>query len=1158
MKNAAVSLEDKYELDSGRVYLNGTQALVRLLIMQHQRDQRAGLNTAGFVSGYRGSPVGSVDVHLWRAEKYLKDRNILFNPGLNEELGVTTVWGSQQAGIFGGGKYDGVFGLWYGKGPGLDRTGDAMKHANNAGTAKFGGVLACAGDDHLAKSSSLANQCEYTFADNMMPVLNPASVQDYLDFGLYGWALSRYSGLWVGFKCTTETIDSSASCHVDPHRIEIVEPTDFEMPEAGLNIRYPEGFIEIEERLHRDKIPAAQAFVRANKLDKIVIDSPKARLGILTAGKSYFQVRQALDDLGVSERDAAEMGIRLYKVAMTWPVEPEGILNFAKGLEEILVVEEKRPLLEDQAKTILYNMAENRRPTIYGKRNEAGETVLRSWYGLPSEQVAKVVGEALLRHQTNPELRQRLGNIESRSAAAGPAPAAQIKRLAYFCSGCPHNTSTKLPEGSRAGGGIGCHVMAMWMDRETLTFATMGAEGTHWIGESPFVETDHIFQNLGEGTYYHSGILGIRAAVAAEVNITFKILYNDAVAMTGGQPVDGPLTIPQITNTMIWEGAKKVVIVTDEPEKYKGAKNLGAGVTVHHRKDLDYIQKQFREIKGLSVIVYDQTCAAEKRRRRKKNEFPDPPKRAFINELVCEGCGDCGVKSNCVSVQPVETELGRKRMIDQSACNKDYSCIEGFCPSFVTVHDGAVRKRMGVDAEESHFDNLPEPSLPALDEPFGIFIAGIGGTGVITVGALLGMAAHMEGKGVSVLDNLGASQKNGAVTSHVRIANTPEDIHSTEIGAGRARLLLGCDLVVAADTEAMTVSSRDATHAVINARETITGDFARLPDLEFPGEGLRKNITDRVGAEDTEFVEASRLATALLGDSIGANLFMLGVAYQRGLVPLTAASIDGAIELNGVAIEMNRRAFLWGRRAAHDLEAVKAAAAPADLQDDVVMTKTTDEIVAHRKPHLTGFQNAELAARYEKFVRHVEAEEKAKTKGMTGLAEAVARYYSKLLAYKDEYEVARLYTDGQFMNKLHTQFEGDFKIKFHLAPPLFAERDKGTGELRKRPYGQWAFGVFKLLAKLKFLRNTAFDPFGYSEERKRERQAITDYEAVITELLGGLDHDNHALAVEIAEIPDQIRGYGHVKEKRAIKARAHEAELVAAFRDPGPKAAAAE
>ncbi|MCP4327711.1 MAG: indolepyruvate ferredoxin oxidoreductase family protein [Alphaproteobacteria bacterium] len=1160
MALAAVSLDDKYQLESGRIFLSGIQALVRLPIMQRQRDVAAGLDTGCFISGYRGSPLGGLDQSLWAARRFLENNKIHFQPGVNEDMAATAVWGSQQVGLHGDATVDGVFGMWYGKGPGVDRCGDVFKHANAAGTSKYGGVLAIAGDDHACRSSTLPHQSEHEFMSAMMPILDPAGVQEFLDFGLYGWAMSRYSGCWIGFKVTAETVESSASVYIDPHRAGIVLPDDFEMPPGGLNIRWPDWPPQDQEiRLQKHKLYAAIAFARANKLDRTVIDSPNPRLGIITTGKAYLDVMQALDDIGIDDAHAAEIGIRVYKVAMTWPIEREGMRHFAEGLEEILVVEEKRAVIENQLKEHLYNWREDVRPRVVGKFDEDGKWLIPSMDELTPAHIARVIAARIDRFYTSSRIKERLEFLDQKERALEIIPPT-VTRIPYFCSGCPHNSSTRVPEGSRATAGIGCHFMSLWMDRETDTFTHMGGEGVPWVGQSPFVSTDHIFTNLGDGTYKHSGVLAIRASVAADVNITYKILYNDAVAMTGGQPVEGGLSVDDISRQVAAEGVGRIAVVSDEPDKYPVGTNFAAGVTFHHRDDLDAVQRELREWKGVSVLLYDQTCAAEKRRRRKRGLFPDPPKRIFINERVCEGCGDCSVQSNCLSVIPVETEFGRKRKIDQSSCNKDYSCLKGFCPSFVTVHGGRVRKRKAEGQSAAAAEALPAPELPAIDQPaYGIIVTGIGGTGVVTIGALIGMAAHIEGKGITVLDQTGLAQKGGAVTSHIRIAPTPDNIHAVRIAAGEADLILGCDLVVAASRDVLSKMRAGSTRVVVNAQETITGDFTHDPDLRIPGAEMVDILRQSVGPDATDAVDATRLATALLGDSIATNLFMLGFAWQKGLVPVSEEALMEAIALNGVAVDANKRAFQWGRRAAVDLEAVRQAALPEEApNDEHHLSVSLDETVARRVADLTAYQDQAYAQRYADLVARVAAVEKDKAAGMTGLTEAVARYYYKLLAIKDEYEVARLYTDGDFLRHLGDQFEGDYRLEFNLAPPLLAERDPQTGHLKKRTFGPWMLRAFSVLARFKGLRGTAFDVFRRSAERKRERALIGEYETTVETLLENLNHDNHSLAVEIASLPEHIRGYGHVKERHVAAAEADRARMLENLLNPTPHMTAAE
>jgi indolepyruvate ferredoxin oxidoreductase len=1159
----AVTLDDKYALESGRVYLTGTQALVRLPMMQRQRDLAAGLETAGYVSGYRGSPLGGFDQALWQAKRFIKNNHIEFQPGVNEDLAATALWGTQQIHLYPGARYDGVFGIWYGKGPGVDRCGDVFKHANYAGTSKHGGVVALGGDDHMAKSSTLAHQSEPAFIAAGMPVIHPASVQDYLDLGLHAFALSRYSGLWVAFKVLSETVDSSASVHVDPHRVEIHLPTDFVIPPEGVHIRWPDEWLGQERRVVTLKQPAALAYWRANRLDRLMMGRPDARFGIVTVGKSYLDVRQALDELGVDDAEAERLGLAVYKVALVWPLESEGVSAFAQGKREILVVEEKRPLIEQQLKDALFNAPADRRPVVVGKTDERGQKLLKSDGELTPFEIASVLVERFGLESFGAHTRKRFDRLRHR-ASRQVRNESGMARVPYFCSGCPHNSSTKVPDGSMAMAGIGCHTLAINMERNTKTFTHMGAEGATWVGASHFTDTPHVFQNLGDGTYFHSGYLAIRHAVATNTNITYKILYNDAVAMTGGQPHDGnvhPWTISQQVHA---EGVRRIALVSDDPDKYPVGTAWAPGVTFHHRKELDEVQRSLREVKGVSVLIYDQTCAAEKRRRRKRGTYPDPQRRVFINQAICEGCGDCSTQSNCLSVVPVETEFGAKRAIDQSSCNKDFSCLNGFCPSFVTIEGGGVKKgkaNTGASPHPKAADTVPLPPAPALpsvsDRPYGVLITGIGGTGVVTIGAIMGTAAHMEGKGVTVLDQLGMAQKGGAVISHVRIGASPEALHAVRLGAGGAHLLLGCDLVVSASADALARLEPGTSHAVVNTHESITGEFTRHPDLAFPGNTLRLSIEAAAGADACDFLEATGIATALLGDSIATNMFMLGYAYQRGLVPLGHDSIESAIELNGAAVAMNVAAFRWGRRAAADRASVDRVLAPVgNVVPFAKLPQTLDEIVSSRATHLTAYQNAALAERYKALVEKVRAAEQRV--GKAGLAAAVARTYAKLLAYKDEYEVARLHADAAFRAALERQFEGDYRLKFHLAPPLFASRDPRTGHLIKQQFGAWMLPVFRVLAWLKFLRGSRFDIFGYTRERREERSLSADYEALIGELLDGLTGANHELAVKLAVVPEDIKGYGHVKQAHLEKARRKQTELLHQWRTPAASRIAAE
>jgi indolepyruvate ferredoxin oxidoreductase len=1139
-----VGLDDKYRFEAKRIYLSGVQALVRLPMLQRERDRAAGLNTAGFISGYRGSPLGMYDHALWRAKSFLQEHDIAFVPGLNEDLAATAVWGSQQVGLFPGAKVDGVFGIWYGKGPGVDRSVDVLKHANSAGSSRNGGVLALAGDDHGCQSSTLAHQSEQVFAAALMPIINPATLQDYLDLGLLGFALSRYSGCWVGFKAISETVESSASIYGDPARVKVALPTDFEMPPGGLNIRWPDPPMEQERRLFGAKMAAVAAFARANQFDRIVLDSRSPRLGIITTGKAYLDLRQALADLGIGERDAENLGLRIYKVALTWPLEESGAKRFAEGLQDVLVVEEKRGFIEDQLKRILYNVDAWKRPTVVGKQDESGAPLLPSEGELNPTIVASALVARLRRfgHQS-PVLEQRLARLEAFEHPETLRTPIALQRTPYFCSGCPHNTSTKVPEGSRAMAGIGCHGMALYVpSRRTATISHMGGEGANWIGQAPFTSEQHIFQNLGDGTYTHSGLLALRAAAVSGVNITYKILYNDAVAMTGGQPAEGGFTVAQIAHQVWAEGVKRLAIVSDDPEKYP-ANYFPRGATIHHRREMDDLQRELRATAGLTVLIYDQTCAAEKRRRRKRGLYPDPPKRVFINDLVCEGCGDCSQTSNCVSVQPLDTEFGRKRQIDQSNCNKDFSCVEGFCPSFVTVH-GGTPKRVQTSAVDSGklFADLPLPASPTLDKPYNILVTGIGGTGVITIGALLGMASHLDGKGCSALDFTGLSQKNGAVMSHVRIAPKPEDISTVRITNGGADLILGCDIVVAAGATSLSRVERGVTKAFVNADLQPTASFVQNPDIDFEMNAMQAALREAIGERNLEVIDATGVAATLMGDSIATNAFLLGFAFQKGAIPLTLEAMLRAIEINGAAIEMNKLAFTWGRLAAHDIARVRSVLQFRTRQ--APPTRTLDEQIDLRAQFLRDYQDEGYAARYLAGVDKVRKAEAAVAPTSTELSEAVAKNLFKLMAYKDEYEVARLYTDENFAKKLSEKFDGDFRLKFYLAPPIFAKRDH-AGRLQKREYGGWMIHAFRLLARLKFLRGTQFDVFGRTAERKTERRLVEEYFAMIEQRMDALTPARIPLLTKLARTPEMIRGYGHIKEENIAKAAAEKARLEA-------------
>ncbi|MEM9012924.1 MAG: indolepyruvate ferredoxin oxidoreductase family protein [Pseudomonadota bacterium] len=1133
-----VALSDRYDLSKDQVLLSGIQALVRLPIMQHARDRAAGHDTAGYVTGYRGSPVGGVDLQMARAKAALEAANIRFQAGLNEDLAATALWGTQQAELRGEGRYDGVFGMWYGKGPGVDRSGDVFRHANLAGTSPLGGVLAIMGDDHTGESSTVLHQSEFALLDAMMPILSPAGVQEVLDYGLLGWALSRYSGCWVGLKAIKDTIEVTEVVDGDPHRLTIVRPDTFEMPPDGLNIRLVDDRTVQEARLHDHKRFAAEAFARANRIDRRMLGRPGAKIGIVSVGKSWLDTVHALDLLGIDAETADRLGLTTYKVGMAWPLDMASFREWAEGLELIICVEEKRKLLEPQIKEALFNDRSGTR--VVGWRDEAGAELFTVRGALDPVLVARKLGGLLVAEGRVGE-RQRAA-LEVLDAAAKADNAEDIAaRLPWFCSGCPHNSSTKVPDGSRAYAGIGCHFMAQWMDRDTLGYTHMGGEGANWIGEAPFSNTSHVFQNLGDGTYNHSGIMAIRAAVAAGTNITYKILFNDAVAMTGGQSNEGGLSPQQIAAELRAMGVERVVGVYDAKEEVD-LTAFPPEVELRERADLDAVQRDIREVPGVSAIIYIQTCAAEKRRRRKRGLFPDPDKRVFINPAVCEGCGDCGVQSNCVSILPLETEFGRKREIDQSACNKDFSCLKGFCPSFVTL-EGAVPKK--AEREAVAIPDLPAPDLPAIARTHNIVVTGVGGTGVVTVGALLAMAAHLEGKGAGVMEMAGLAQKGGAVHIHVRIAERPDDISAIRVAVGEADAVIGGDMVVAAGAKTLGLMTRGRTRAVCNSHEIITGSFTRDTEFKLPTDRMSVALRARLGEDALAFLDATRLAERVLGDAIYANVLMLGAAWQAGLVPLTEEAILRAIEINGAGVDGNKSAFHLGRWAV-----AFPAEAHAALHEVSAEEPTLAELVARRAAYLTKFQNAALAERYRRRVMEAEAAGEE-------LAVAVAKGYHKLLAYKDEYEVARLHAE-MLDAAVADKFDGVRTMRFHLAPPILGRKD-AEGRPRKSEFGPWILRAFRLLARLKALRGTPFDIFGRTEERRMERALIAEYERDLDEILGGVTPATYDIAVALAELPLQIRGFGHVKQAGAAAAAKRREELLAAYRAGGtPAAQAAE
>jgi indolepyruvate ferredoxin oxidoreductase len=1146
---ADVSLDDRFDLSKPNILINGTQAIVRLLLMQKELDRRAGLHTAGFISGYRGSPLGGVDAQMHRARPLFEQNEILFTPGLNEDLAATAIWGAQQAEMRGEGKYDGVFSIWYGKGPGVDRSGDALRHVNLAGSSRYGGVLALMGDDHTAESSTTAHQSEYHFVDMMMPILSPAGVQEILDYGVYGFALSRFAGVWVGLKLIKDTVESTAAVDGSLDRVRPITPTDFVMPPGGLNIRPRDPVLAQEERLQESKRDAMLAFVRANGLNRIVTSGgPNAKIGVITVGKSYLDVRQAMDDLGVDEVRANDLGLRLYKIACPWPLEPVGLREFARGLDLVIVVEEKRSLIEVQLREELYGSAHQ--PVCVGKKDEEGNWLFPVKGSLDANDIAIAIGRRLLKYNRSDELEARLRRLERLQQRRAAIVDAAV-RVPHFCSGCPHSTSTHVPEGSRAYTGIGCHYMAQWMDRSTEGYTHMGGEGANWIGEAPFSKRQHVFQNLGDGTYNHSGSLAIRFAVATKTNITFKILYNGVVAMTGGQAHEGNLTVDAIARQVAAEGVSKIALVTDEPHKYSSAIRWPPGLTIYHRNVINEVQRNLAATPGVTVLIYDQTCATEKRRGRKRGEYPDPDVRVVINELVCEGCGDCGRASNCVSVQPLETEFGRKRRIDQSSCNKDLSCLEGFCPSFVTVRGARIKKAaLPSQADASGHSAPPEPIIPQIGStPYGVLVAGMGGTGVVTVSAILGMAAHLEGKGVGVIDMAGLAQKGGAVYCHVKIGRERGDVHAIRIAAGEADLVLGCDLVVTGARQVLAAMETGRTFALVNSAEVFPGDIERDPDFTLPADRIKQAIRDAAG-DRVDFLDVTSLALALLGDSIAANMFMLGYAWQKGFLPLSEAALLRAIELNGEAVPMNHSAFAWGRRAAHDLASVEAVVASLRERNETRdLSRSLDEVIARREAFLVDYQNAAYAARYRAFVDRVaQIERERVAPSATELTEAVARSLFKLMAAKDEFEVARLYTDGSFQRQLAEMFEGDLRLELHLAPNLVAfQRKNDIGGSRKITFGPWMFRVMKWLARFRGLRGTIFDPFRPDRDRIAERKLLADYEALLDDILPRLSPSNHATAVALARVPEKIRGFGHVKARHIEAAKAENLRLYGEF-----------
>ena len=1119
-----VSLEDKYELEKGRIFVNGTQVLVKLPFIQKKIDNLNNLNTSGFISGYRGSPLGAYDKALWQAKTYLKKNDIMFSPGLNEDLAATAVWGTQQPNLISDSKNDGVFSIWYGKGPGVDRSGDAFKHGNSAGTAKNGGVLLLLGDDHTAKSSTLAHQSEYAMLDAQIPILNPANIQDLLEYGIFGWHLSRFSGLWVSLKCITSTIDSSSSIDIDISKLNFKKP-EINQHLGNVNIRLADVILEQETRISDLKIPAAIKFASLNNINKIIFNKGKKNLGIIATGKAYSDTLECLKSLNIDQNKSEKIGIHLLKIGMTWPLESEKIENFSRNMKEVIVIEEKRNFLETNIKNILYNK-KNMPKSIIGKFDENNNRLIKEDYEINKTDLKYAL---ISRIEKTCKIDLKVVSTSCQSSVKKILKKNKIERTPYFCSGCPHNTSTKVPEGSKAMAGIGCHFMAAWMNRKTSLFTHMGAEGANWIGMAPFVKENHIFQNIGDGTFNHSGTLAIRAAVNANVNITYKILYNDAVAMTGGQPVDGIPTTEQITHQLYGEGVSKIAIVTDEVLKYKHIKDLAKGTTVHDRKELDGLQKQFRTVKGVSVIIYDQTCATEKRRRRKRGVLENPNKKVFINHLVCEGCGDCSIESNCISVEPLKTSYGTKRKINQSTCNKDFSCANGFCPSFTEIKGGSIIKKNSskILNPDNKLKNLKHPHKYSFkdDEVYNILVTGIGGTGVVTIGALIGMASHIEKKGVTVLDQVGIAQKGGAVLSHIRLSKYPSNIHSPQISDGCTDLLLGCDMVVSASNEINKLLNDKKTKSIINDHEAPLSQSVLDPDYTYSGsltKSLIKNKSFKIS-----FLNATELSKNLFGDTILSNIFLVGYAFQKGLIPISMKALVKAIKLNAINIEENIAAFNWGRLTAEDMNYVleKTKISNNVLNKKIPLT----ELIDKRHKELIKYQNKKYADKYLKLIKLVQKKELAIKEKKLLMTKLVVNTLYKIMAYKDEYEVARLYTDGRFKEYLKENFEGSYKIGIYLSPPILNLIDKKSNKPKKILFSNKVFFLFKVLKKFKLLRGTFLNPFGYSTERKKERELITNFESNLYFLLNKLNKTNYVKCLEILNLFNNVKGYGHVK-----------------------------
>ena len=1137
IRRPEVTLDQRWEAKGQVTLLTGVQALVHVPLLQHALDSARGWNTAGYISGYRGSPLGGYDKELAKQAKRLGAANVVFEPGLNEDLAATAIWGSQQIALQGRPKRDGVFGIWYGKGPGVDRSGDVLRHANSAGTSPRGGVLALAGDDPSAKSSTVTNGSEFAFVDLEIPMLDPAGVAEVLDYGLKALAMSRYAGLWVGMKCVAETMDGAATLRLDPDAYATREPAGFLLPPDGVHIRRGDTPLLQEARLREVKLPAAVAFARANGVDEVVLDSPAARFGIAVRGKAYATLRQAMRDAGISDEMARDLGLRLWKVGLAWPLDTEAARGFAHGLEEVLVVEDRRALLEPQLRDALYHLSE--RPRVVGKKDERGRPLLSELTELDAGQVLRALAARLPEGFRTERMRARLSELDA--LAAGTA-APLHDRAPYFCPGCPHNSSTKVPEGSQALAGIGCHYLARFMDRETEAFTQMGGEGTPWLGMMHFIEDGHVFANMGDGTYTHSGSLAVRAAVAAKATMTFKILVNGAVAMTGGQTPEGEMGVPQIAAQMAAEGVAGIALVSDDPDRHRGDARMPKTIAFHHRSEMDAVQRKLRETPGVTVLIYDQECATERRRKRKRDLAPKAARRAVINTRVCEDCGDCSRTSNCLAVEPVETAFGRKRRIDQSACNQDLSCVDGFCPSFVTLEGAEPAKPT---FKRVAIGDLPDPVLPepGEDGAWNILLAGVGGQGVTALSAILGMAAHLEGRPVRSLDMLGLAQKGGGVYAQLRVGRVGaphESIAVGRIGAGQADLLVAADMVVAHGRTARPLLGSGRTVAVVNADLAPTAEFVLDTSTRYDSAGMMDAV--RAACREVVAMPAAAQVAEALGDLIYLNVYLLGVAHQRGLVPLSAEAINRALELNGTAIERNKEAFAAGRAAA--LAEPSTPAAPE--------AETLDALFARRVADLTAYQNTRYARRYADFVARVRAAEASALPGEERLGRAVATQLYRLMAYKDEYEVARLHSLPEWREQLAKGFTGTRRVELHLAPPLLAKRDPVTGLPRKMRFGPWMLRAMGLLRHGKALRGTPLDPFGHTEERSVELRLPDEFRAGIEAWLAHPNPADHGRLCDWAEAWAGVKGFGHIKARNLAAVRERLAALAKA---PTPEAA---